>query len=216
MSRNMKDFSVEDIYSLLIKTKSELHYLNSEGKSIPMKEKLLSGSETRTILSGSFNPIHSAHIELVHIASKIVKKPILFELSIKNQESTKGLLEKDELAKRILQFKNIGDLAITNLPTFEEKSFFFKNSVFVVGYDTAMRILDTNYYSDRLEKSIIKILSAIKKNNCSFIVAGRLHLDQFRTLKDLKIPKGFESMFKEIDQKKFRSDQSSTEIRKVL
>ena len=44
----------------------------------------------------------------------------------------------------------------------------------------------------------------------------RLHLDQFRTLKDLKIPKGFESMFKEIDQKKFRSDQSSTEIRKVL
>ena len=38
----MTDFSVEDIYSLLIKTKSELHYLNSEGKSIPMKEKLLS------------------------------------------------------------------------------------------------------------------------------------------------------------------------------
>ena len=44
-------------------------------------------------------------------------------------------------------------------------------------------------------------ITEIKKNNCSFLVAGRLHLDQFRTLKDLKIPKGFESMFKEIDQK---------------
>ena len=82
----MNDFSVEEIYSLLTKTKPELHYLNSQGKSIPMKEKFLSGSEPRTILSGSFNPIHSAHIELVNIASEIVKKPILFELSIKNQE----------------------------------------------------------------------------------------------------------------------------------
>ena len=212
----MNNFIIEEIYSSLTKKNFELFYLNFKGKSIPIKEQFLSGSEPRVILSGSFNPIHSAHIELVRIASKIVKKPILFELSIKNQEPSKGLLKMKELEKRILQFKNIGDLAITNLPTFEEKSFLFKNSVFVVGFDTAMRILDTNYYSDRLEKSIIKILSAIKKNNCSFIVAGRLHLDQFKTLKDLKIPQGFESMFKEIDQKKFRIDQSSTEIRKVL
>ena len=212
----MNNFIIEEIYSSLTKKNFELFYLNSKGKSIPIKEQFLSGAKPRVILSGSFNPIHSAHIELVRIASKIVKKPILFELSIKNQEPSKGLLKMKELEKRILQFKNIGDLAITNLPTFEEKSFLFKNSVFVVGFDTAMRILDTNYYSDRLEKSIIKILSAIKKNNCSFIVAGRLHLDQFKTLKDLKIPQGFESMFKEIDQKKFRIDQSSTEIRKVL
>ena len=212
----MNNFIIEEIYSSLTKKNFELFYLNSKGKSIPIKEQFLSGSKPRVILSGSFNPIHSAHIELVRIASKIVKKPILFELSIKNQEPSKGLLKMKELEKRILQFKNIGDLAITNLPTFEEKSFLFKNSVFVVGFDTAMRILDTNYYSDRLEKSIIKILSAIKKNNCSFIVAGRLHLDQFKTLKDLKIPQGFESMFKEIDQKKFRIDQSSTEIRKGL
>ena len=212
----MNNFIIEEIYSSLTKKNFELFYLNSKGKSIPIKEQFLSGSKPRVILSGSFNPIHSAHIELVRIASKIVKKPILFELSIKNQEPSKGLLKMKEFKKRILQFKNIGDLAITNLPTFEEKSFLFKNSVFVVGFDTAMRILDTNYYSDRLEKSIIKILSEIKKNNCSFLVAGRLHLDQFRTLKDLKIPKGFESMFKEIDHKKFRIDQSSTEIRKGL
>ena len=212
----MNDFSVEEIYSLLTKTKPELHYLNSQGKSIPMKEKFLSGSEPRTILSGSFNPIHSAHIELVNIASEIVKKPILFELSIKNQEPTKGLLGKKVLAKRILQFKNRGDLAITNLPTFKEKSLIFKNSVFVVGYDTAVRILNKNYYPNRLEKSIEKILSSIRKNNCNFIVAGRLHQNQFKTLKDLDIPRDFKSMFVEIGQKKFRRDQSSTEIRKDL
>ena len=181
-----------------------------------MKEKFLSGSEPRTILSGSFNPLHSAHIELVNIASEIVKKPILFELSIKNQEPTKGLLGKKELAKRILQFKNRGDLAITNLPTFQEKSLIFKNSVFVVGYDTAVRILNKNYYPNRLEKSIVKILSSIRKNNCNFIVAGRLHQNQFKTLKDLDIPRDFKSMFVEIGQKKFRRNQSSTEIRKDL
>tara|TARA_B100000029_G_C17521544_1_gene940095 strand:- start:4 stop:642 length:639 start_codon:yes stop_codon:yes gene_type:complete len=212
----MNNYNIEEIYLSLIKTKSELHYLNSKGKSIPKKEIFFSGSESRVILSGSFNPIHSAHIQLVNIAAKIVKKPILFELSIKNQESSKGLLKMKELEKRILQFKNIGDLVITNLPTFEEKSFIFKNSVFVVGYDTANRILDKNYYSNKSDKSLIKILSSIYKNNCTFLVAGRLHLDQFKTLKDLKIPKGFESMFQEIDQKKFRSDQSSTKIRKSL
>ena len=87
----MNNFIIEEIYSSLTKKNFELFYLNSKGKSIPIKEQFLSGSKPRVILSGSFNPIHSAHIELVRIASKIVKKPILFELSIKNQEPSKGL-----------------------------------------------------------------------------------------------------------------------------
>ena len=82
----MNNFIIEEIYSSLTKKNFELFYLNFKGKSIPIKEQFLSGSEPRVILLGSFNPIHSAHIELVRIASKIVKKPILFELSIKNQE----------------------------------------------------------------------------------------------------------------------------------
>lgn len=209
----MYDLNIEEIYSALTNRKSVMKYVSSEGKIIPMIEQFMSGSEPRTILSGSFHPLHDAHIELAEIASKIVQKPILYELSIKNQDPMKRLTFEEQLKAKITQFENIGDIAITYLPSFKNKSTIFKNSVFAIGYDTALRILDRIYYS-HYKDPVKEALSHIKNNNCSFIVAGRFHSKRFRTLKDLSIPKDFQSMFQEIDENKFRNDSSSTKIRK--
>ena len=119
------------------------------------------------ILSGSFNPLHEGHIELLKASSKEFKKDPLFEISIKNVD--KSEINFNDLMDRINQFKSLGKLVVTNSAKFEEKSKIFKESIFVIGFDTALRLVDNKYYSDDFRKS----LKIIEKNNCSFLVSGR-------------------------------------------
>ena len=44
---------------------------------------------------------------------------------------------------RINQFKSLGKLVVTKRAKFEEKSKIFKESIFVIGYDTALRLVDS-------------------------------------------------------------------------
>ena len=114
------------------------------------------------ILSGSFNPLHEGHIELLKASSKEFQKNPLFEISIKNVDKSK--INFNDLINRINQFKSLGKLVVTNSAKFEEKSNIFKKSIFVIGYDTALRLVDDKYYDDDFRKS----LKIIEKNNCSF------------------------------------------------
>ena len=119
------------------------------------------------ILSGSFNPLHEGHIELLKASSKEFKKNPLYEISIKNVDKSK--INFNDLINRINQFKSLGKLVVTNSAKFEEKSNIFKKSIFVIGYDTALRLVDDKYYDDDFRKS----LKIIEKNNWSFLVSGR-------------------------------------------
>ena len=61
---------------------------------------------------------------------------------------------------------------------------------------------------------MLSALADIKKNKCDFIVAGRVdQIGDFKNLTDIDIPKGYEDMFIMIEEKTFRNDISSTEIR---
>ena len=73
-----------------------------------------------------------------------------------------------DLNERIKQFRSIGKLIITNSPTFTEKSSIFKKSIFVVGYDTALRLIDKKYYSYNINDAY----NEIKKNGCSLLAKG--------------------------------------------
>jgi nicotinic acid mononucleotide adenylyltransferase len=160
------------------------------------------------ILSGSFHPLHKGHKELLITAEKMTKLKPFFEISIQNVD--KENIPIDEMNARISQFKGIGDILVTNLPTFVEKSSVFQNSIFVIGFDTAKRILDDKYYigskNDALEE--------IRELGCSFLVAGRKVDKNFRTKKNLILNKRYKEMFMEISENRFRIDISSTLLRK--
>ena len=160
------------------------------------------------ILSGSFNPLHEGHIELLKASSKEFKKKPLFEISIKNVD--KSEINFNDLMDRINQFKSLGKLVVTNSAKFEEKSKIFKESIFVIGYDTALRLVDNKYYSDDFRKS----LKIIEKNNCSFLVSGRFINKKYKKPNNINF-EGYDYLFNILSEEKFRIDISSTELRRL-
>ena len=160
------------------------------------------------ILSGSFNPLHEGHIELLKASSKEFKKNPLFEISIKNVD--KSEINFNDLMDRINQFKSLGKLVVTNSAKFEEKSKIFKESIFVIGYDTALRLVDNKYYSDDFRKS----LKIIEKNNCSFLVSGRFINKKYKKPNNINF-EGYDYLFNILSEEKFRIDISSTELRRL-
>ena len=160
------------------------------------------------ILSGSFNPLHEGHIGLLKASSKEFKKNPLFEISIKNVD--KSEINFNDLMDRINQFRSLGKLVVTNSEKFEEKSKIFKESIFVIGYDTALRLVDNKYYNDDFRRS----LKIIEKNNCSFLVSGRFINKKYKKPNNINF-EGYDYLFNILSEEKFRIDISSTELRRL-
>ena len=162
------------------------------------------------ILSGSFNPIHQGHIELSKLASGILGVPVAFEISVTNVD--KSPLQPGEIKNRVSQFEKSETVILTCAPLFAEKSGIFKNSTFIIGSDTALRLMDPKYYDNNVQ-NMYTSLQKVKDNKCDFLVAGRLQNSEFNTIFDVAIPEAFISMFNDIPESQFRMDLSSTELR---
>ena len=165
------------------------------------------------ILSGSFNPLHEGHTRLVNVASRILGKPAIYELSISNVD--KPDLEQSEIRRRLEQFQGRADIAITRVPVFYEKASLFPGSTFVIGYDTMTRLVDPSYYGDSPQR-MNAALSELRGLRCDFLIAGRVEGGSFKTLEDLPIPPDYAEMFTQIPESAFREDISSTELRRQL
>jgi hypothetical protein len=166
------------------------------------------------ILSGSFNPFHQGHQALGVVATQRLGLDVDFELSISNVD--KPELDAAEVAKRLTQFRSHFAVWVTRAPTFIEKARLFPGVVMVVGYDTARRILDPQYYRGdaRLRDAALRFL---RDRDCSFLVAGRADPNgTFLGLDDLDIPPEGDGIFDGLSESEFRLDVSSTELRRKM
>ncbi len=162
------------------------------------------------VLAGSFNPLHEGHMQIAKIASEITDRRVVFEISIENVD--KPDLPRPELEQRLSQFTGVGDVAVTRARLFSDKAALLPGAWFVIGFDTAVRLLDDRYHSDGDAEADVRKLSDA---GVKFVVAGRVDNDGvFRGLKDIDIPQNLGEMFIEVSESAFRSDISSTELRK--
>ncbi len=171
------------------------------------------------VLAGSFNPLHDGHRAMLDAASRMVDASAFYEISIVNVD--KPVLPRPELEKRAAQITPNGrSLIVTRAPRFTEKSSILPGATFVIGFDTYIRLMDKRYYPDHIagtRSAVENSLDLINENGCRFIVAGRVDdRNKFRGLHDIEfeLPARFKSMFTELGETKFRSDLSSTELRK--
>ena len=162
------------------------------------------------VLPGSFNPLHEGHLRLAEAASEILDQPVVFELSILNVD--KPPLPEREVRDRLHQLAGRGTMVVTRARVFSEKAALFPGCAFVVGFDTARRLIDPVYYGGS-ESVMLGALRGIRERGCSFLVAGRDVNGYFQTLADLAVPNGFEGMFEEVPEAKFRIDVSSSDVR---
>ena len=165
------------------------------------------------VLPGSFNPLHRGHRSLAAAASRILGEPVTFELSITNVD--KPPLAETEIRRRLAQFDDAESVAVTRTPVFYRKADLFPGCAFVIGWDTATRLVDARYY-DGSDARLVSALEHIRARGCRFLVAGREHDGAFRTLDDVPVPRGFADLFEAIPESAFRQDVSSTELRGAL
>lgn len=163
------------------------------------------------LLPGAFNPPHQGHWTLAATVSRRTGLAVGFELSAANVD--KPPLSIEEVRRRMQAFAWRAPLWITRAPTFVEKSRLFPGTLFVVGADTAERIVQPRYYGDSAER-MHEALAEIRRNGCAFLVGGRAdELGAFRCLERVQVHEEFQTLFSEIPAEEFRYDVSSTQIR---
>jgi hypothetical protein len=163
----------------------------------------------RAVLSGAFNPVHAAHLRLAEVAAEWLGVPVAFELSVTNVD--KPPLSFGQLVQRLARFAGRAPLWLTREPTFVGKAGLFPGATFVVGADTAARIVQPRYY---LDQKMNEALAYFRRQGCRFLVAGRSDASgRFLHLEDLGIGPELRDLFEAIPQSAFQFDLSSSQLR---
>jgi hypothetical protein len=161
------------------------------------------------ILPGSFNPLHAGHRTLAAVAGRRLGVEVAYELSVTNAD--KPELPAEVVSDRLRQFVGIGPVWVTRAAAFEKKADLFPGVAFVLGFDTAVRLIDPRYYDG--VKGRDAALGKIVERGCRMIVGGRVDAGgEFRVWED-RLAGEFRELFEVIPEGEFRVDVSSTQLR---
>ena len=197
-----RELALDDPLGLLFAGELDVVEMRSDGVIAPEVER-----GQRLFLSGSFNPLHEGHEQLVAAAGQLSGRQPSLELSIENVD--KPPLQRSEVERRLKQMRGRFPVVMTRSPTFLQKARLFGGCHFALGYDTAVRLLQGQYY-DEGEQGVIAALEEFAAGSCRFWVAGRVDGDAYRTLDDMDVPAEYADLFAPVP---FRMDISSTELR---
>jgi len=177
----------------------------------PDGQVMLSAPRPAVLLPGSFNPVHEGHVSLARVAEELRQQPVAFEISVTNVD--KPALTGETVKHRAAQFAWRSPVELTRAPTFLDKSRLFPRATFVIGADTAERLVAPRYYGDDEDRMHLA-LEEIAGSGASFLVAVRVDAGgRVRALTDIAVPRRYIDLFTEVPEHRFRFDVSSSAIR---
>lgn len=132
-----------------------------------------------------------------------------YELSVSNVD--KPELSAEVVAERLRQFFGVGPVWVTRAAGVLKKSQLFPGAAFVLGFDTAVRLIDPKYYAG--VKGRDEALAKLVERGCRVVVGGRVDgAGEFRVWED-RLAGEFRELFEVIPEREFRVDVSSTQLR---
>ena len=152
---------------------------------------------------------------MAEAASRLTGLPCAYETSLFHPE--KPPLDFIAIRSRLNGFEGrAGRLYLTNAPTYVEKARLFPGCTFVVGHDTALRILDPRFYGGPAARDAM--LDELEGLGTRFLIFGRIdESGRFRDFshEEFEHPvSGFLSRAATpVPGHVFRLDLSSTEVR---
>jgi hypothetical protein len=161
------------------------------------------------VVSGAFHPLHDGHLGLAAAAQRHLGRPVAFELAVANPD--KPTIDLGEVHRRAAQFAGRAPLLLTRVARFDEKAALLPGTVFVLGADTAARVLEERFY--RGSGGLDAAMDALRAAGGRFLVAGRRSGASFMTLDDLPLPPRHADLFEPLPATAFRADVSSSDIR---
>jgi hypothetical protein len=198
---------LDDPIGLLFSGRSDFACVEPDGRirTVPPLPRLL--------LAGSFNPLHHGHVRLAETAGRMLGLAPALELAVHNAD--KPSLGVEEVRLRSAQAAWRYPLWLTSAPTFVQKARLFPGVVFVVGHDTAERLIQPRFYGDD-PSTMLAALDEIREKGCRFLVAGRAGPSgEFCSVEQLPTPPSHRDLFSAIPECAFREDVSSTAIRAI-
>ena len=225
----IKTEQVEKLYSLYFSktSREEQEALLSDWLLILIAQAV--GAERGLLLPGSFNPLHQGHGNLLKVAEEITALRGVFELSCANVD--KPDIPEEEVLRRASAIKDI-PVALTSTPRFIQKAALFPRTTFLLGLDTAARLIGQNHtligMVPECSKDRKNQWETFQSLEASFLVAGRISTvdgecfrmnlqgepsPRFQCLEELTLSADFESLFEAIPESRFREDVSSTDLR---
>ena len=177
----------------------------------PDGQLILAAPPPPLVFPGSFNPLHQGHLALAQTVQDLRQQPMAYEISVTNVD--KPPLSAQVVRHRLAQFAWDSPVELTRAPTFLEKSQLFPRATFVIGVDTAHRLVAPRYYGDDPDR-MQAALETLGRAGNAFLVAVRVDAAaELRSLRDVAVPPRYADLFSEIPEHRFRFDTSSTAIR---
>ena len=187
------------------------HHLQShEAVCVEPNGSARTGPKPAALLPGSFNPLHHGHVALATAASAHLGVEVHYELSVVNAD--KPELPREEVERRVAQFAGVGPVWVTRAATFARKAELFPGAAFVLGWDTAVRVIDPRYYGGEAQRNAA--LANLLERGCRLVVGGRLDASgTFRVWEGGELAAEFAGLFVPLTEADFRVDVSSTTLR---
>lgn len=159
------------------------------------------------LVSGSFHPMHDGHRALATAAERFLGSPTGYEMSLDNAD--KASIDARGAWQRAAQANGDRPMVLTHDALFVDKSERLPGTTWVVGVDTARRILESRFHAS--EEQFRTSMERIRAAGGKFLVAGRDVDGQYRVVNDLQIPTNYQDLFVALPD--FRNDSSSTRVR---